>query len=258
MEQTVKLKSINWSLIYTTIILVIVILLFTLVFLRTIKTNDEVGQIIGYTFWIILPLYLYSWFKAKHFILLPAIGFFSAIIFLNFGPQSAKDIFAVMSLLFSISILYILVSEHKQTLRHRKLLEIAAKPIDEIADGFTQRPFPVGNVPHQKSDLNNFANFLKKHKIAIPFIETNNAILCFPENWYNRQFQTSGSYLNDTRVTFNSNGDVTSVINKIDYSKYKDQLTFDQLCASFGNLFITFFNDYQKGHGYKILDKIKK
>ena len=148
-------------------------------------------------------------------------------------------------------------SAHKYTLLHRKILELAAKPVDEAADGFTQRPFPLDKFAYQRSELNNFAYFLKKYKIALPFKETNNIILCFPENWYNRKFHTNGSYLNDTRITFNSDGNVITAISKKDYHKYKEELTFDQLCTSFGNLLISFLEDYQNGNENKILEKIK-
>jgi len=257
MEQTEKLKPINWGLIYSIVIVTLVIFLFALTFLRTIKTNDEVGRIIGYTFWVLMPFYIYFWFKTKQFILLPTIGFFTAIIFMNFGPLFLKDILAIISLTLSLTILYLLFSAHKYTLLHRKILELAAKPVDETADGFTQRPFPVDKIVYQKGELNNFANFLKKHKIAIPIMATNNAIFCFPDNWYNRKFHTNGNYLNDTRIIFNSDGNVTTAIAKRDYQRYKEELTFDQLCAALGNLFISFLKYYQNGNEKIILEKIK-
>ena len=41
------------------------------------------------------------------------------------------------------------------------------------------------------------------------------------------------------------------------YEKFKDELTFDKLCQSLGDLFKEFFLLHQKGEEDKILEKLK-
>ena len=57
-------------------------------------------------------------------------------------------------------------------------------------------------------------------------------------------------------VSFNLDGKVTLNIGKIDYLKYKEQLTFDQLCESLGTLFIDFLELFKKGEGTRIIDRM--
>ena len=75
-------------------------------------------------------------------------------------------------------------------------------------------------------------------------------------------FPWAGS--NSSRI--NQQGDVIiSVFNttntstrnaKKDYQKYKEEFTFDRLCASLGNVFMEFLELYQKGRGREIIDKL--
>lgn len=41
-----------------------------------------------------------------------------------------------------------------------------------------------------------------------------------------------------------------------DYLNFKEALSFDQLCASLGNLFIEFIETYLRGEGVRIIDKM--
>jgi hypothetical protein len=67
-----------------------------------------------------------------------------------------------------------------------------------------------------------------------------------------------GSYLDDTRVIFQFNGQVSAHITEKDYKKYQEELTFDQLCSSLGNMFIEFMEMFKNGEGDLILEKIKR
>ncbi len=66
-----------------------------------------------------------------------------------------------------------------------------------------------------------------------------------------------GTYLDDTRINFAFGGNVSANISEKDYKKYKNELTFDQLCHSMGNLFIEFFDYFKSGESSKIINKLK-
>ena len=57
-------------------------------------------------------------------------------------------------------------------------------------------------------------------------------------------------------IAFDFNGDIFVNVGKNDYLKYKDQLTFDQLCESLGQLFIEFLELFKKGEGVRIIDRM--
>jgi hypothetical protein len=66
----------------------------------------------------------------------------------------------------------------------------------------------------------------------------------------------SGDYSNDSYVAFGFNGEITVNIAKKDYKKYKEELTFDRLCSSFGNLFREFLELFQRGESRTIIDRL--
>jgi hypothetical protein len=146
----------------------------------------------------------------------------------------------------------------KHTAQYRRILELAARPVDDVKNGFTQRPYPLGKAVYSKGEIFGFAEFLKSSLIAIPFVESNGITLAFPEDWLGRLYDMHGSYLDDTRVIFQFNGQVSAHITKKDYNKYQEELTFDQLCSSLGNMFIEFLELFIDGASDRILEKIKR
>jgi len=257
MKQSTKLKPINWSLIYSLIIVSLVIFLFGFVFMKTRMLKHEVDRIFEYFFMIALPIYIFFWFRLKQFIFLPLIIFFALLIMMVFTPPPFKDILVFASLFLSGYNLYVWFISHKHTLHHRKILELAAAPVSDTTDGFTQRPFPVGQITYSKADLYSFGKLLKKLKIAIPLTERDSVILSLPQDWFGRLWHVQGSYHDDTRVVFKFDGTVSAVISEKDYKKYKDQLTFDQLCAAFGNQFVEFLEFFRNGQSTQIVEKLK-
>jgi hypothetical protein len=41
-----------------------------------------------------------------------------------------------------------------------------------------------------------------------------------------------------------------------DYLDYREPLAFDQLCTSLGQVFIAFFELYNKGEGVRVIDRM--
>ena len=63
-----------------------------------------------------------------------------------------------------LAYLYLLAT-HKMTWRYRDILQLAAKPINETADGFTPRPFPAGTASFTKEEMIQFGNYLAMYII---------------------------------------------------------------------------------------------
>ena len=68
----------------------------------------------------------------------------------------------------------------------------------------------------------------------------------------------AGSHLKKlSYVAFNKDGNISVHISERDYREYKNQLSFDQLCASFSTLFKQFLEYYKEGNEDRIKNELK-
>ena len=174
-----------------------------------------------------------------------------------FGIQGSHPITIIQCsvvILLMIWVLY-LVFARKLKWRTREVLELAALPVQETSAGYTQRPFPVGQVSSTQREKREFAAFLHKNLIAIPYVENGSVVLSINSK-FARQIGLLTDYLDTTWVRFDKDGNVTVNISRSDYLKYKDELSFDLLCGSLGGLFIEFHDQFLAGNGIRILDTI--
>lgn len=256
MKQATKLKPAHWG--RGVVFGVIGLVLFTSVFviIRTTMAERMADVLCGIIYLGVTAVCLFAWIKNKQVHILP-------IMLLNL--MVALDFFAGLEMLMMIInvflvplLIYMFFVFLKHMAHYRRILELAARPVDDAQNGFTQRPYPSGKAVYSKGEIFGFAEFLKSRLIAIPFVESNGITLAFPEDWLGRLYDMHGSYLDDTRVIFQFNGQVSAHITEKDYKKYQEELTFDQLCSSLGNMFIEFMELYKNGEGDLILEKIKR
>jgi hypothetical protein len=137
------------------------------------------------------------------------------------------------------------------------VLELAGKRVNEIKNGFTNRPYPVGKYVFSQDELRVFADELKKYEIAESNISEDKTIFIFSRIFHSSSFNRYKHILNKTtHISFDSEGNMTVFIAKKDYEKYKEELTFDQLCQSLGELFMEFFAMYKDGKMDKVLEML--
>lgn len=174
-----------------------------------------------------------------------------------FGFQMTNLILISMSIIVVILFIWVLflLFTRKLKWRSREILELAALPVEETFAGFTQRPFPVGQVSRPGTTVINFASFIHKKLIAIPYIENGSVVLSVNSKLA-RQIGLLTDYLDTTWVRFDKDGNVSVYISRADYNMYKDSLSFDQLCSSLGNLFIEFFDQFVAGEEQQILSRL--
>ena len=125
--------------------------------------------------------------------------------------------------------------------RRREVLELAAYPVDEAKNGFTGRPKPAGDAEYSKNQILEFAKFLSKNLVAIPYVEKEKVVMVITKNRLNHLLNLKNEYSDETYIQFDYYGNVTVNIIKQDYLEYKDALSFDQLSDSLGELFKEFF-----------------
>jgi len=162
---------------------------------------------------------------------------------LTFLPPLAghpwHNVFAVASAVFLFIHIGILISK-RINWRYREILELAARPVEDISNGFTSRPFPSGQADFTRKDAVVLARFLLKHVAVFPFFETDRVVFVIPRYMWAYLLFPKRNYDNGTYVALYDSGQITVRIARIDYESFKEELTFDQLCASLGNLFKQF------------------
>lgn len=139
----------------------------------------------------------------------------------------------------------------------RDILELAAKPVVGISDGYTGRPYPAGKARYSKEEILDFSKFLHKHFIATAYTDDNGVKLVFSNGFFQYIPFWKPNWQKVTYMTFDFNGNFSVFIAKKHYREYALELTFDQLCNSFGDVIAGLLEDYKKGKTHKILSKVR-
>lgn len=250
MNVSTKLKPVNWA----AIIAGFIFLTFFFIILRNILSYEAKIKIFGIFFLVAALISLIIFLKTKQ--LLSIIMMLIALMWTFSYLFDYKGIFFVLPTLLLLTFYFYLgFIDSKYNSHYRQILELAAKPVNEAGDGFTPRPFPAGELHFSKDDISGFAKFLKEQRIALPFFEENGIILIIKD--YEKYLFKKPTLENDSYISFAYDGSVTVKISKKDYRRYKEELTFDQLCESLGNLFKTFLKYFREGEKAKILAMLK-
>ena len=174
---------------------------------------------------------------------------------LVFPPISR--IFLVWMLLSWVWLFYKMVT-NQTTWKGSRILELAALGVEPTNNAYTERPFPIGKTDFTKDEIAALAQFLQKNIISV-YHNDNGKIYIVPTNnkaAMSLLFRNEFNVIEDTWISFDPEGEVTVHISRKSYLSYKENLALDQLCNNLGNLFIEFMEDYRKGEGVRVLDKI--
>ena len=181
-------------------------------------------------------------------------GSHHGIFFLN---EHLTPLFGFAAILFGVWMQILLFSK-KFKWRGREILELAAQPVQDITNGFTERPRPSGKVTVSREDVLAFAQFASRNLIAMPYMEPDRVVLvpATMAQSFRHLYPWPHDYRVDTWVSIGSDGNVDVHLAKDDYLKFKDSLSFDQLCESLGQLFTEFLDMFQKGEAIRIIDRL--
>lgn len=255
MKEVSKLKPTRWVQANVVGIISVVVFFTLFAMIRSISSQETADMISGLLYSGIAAFLIFLWFKSHHAHLLPLL-IMIVLITVHFFT-GIQVIVIIANVLLLTLFIYMITLFLKHTYLFRRVLELASKSVTSAENGFTTRPHYSGQSEYSQGEINGFAKFLEENTIAIPFKDSEGIIISFPEDWVGRKLDVHGSYMDDTLITFSYDGNVSAVMSKKDYAKYTDQLTFDQLCTSFGSLFIEFLELYKNGETDKIMEKIK-
>ena len=221
---------------------------------------------------MVLSFGLYSVFSILAYLRTRNIAYFAAFLFQSFmaiyfltvplgmmpiGTKAQAGFFYFCGLIVGVWLVYLMVTR-KGKWKGKYIFELAARQVDESVNRFTERPRPTGKIEYTKSELFGFAEFVRRNLIAIPYVE-NNKIVFVPVTMgdeYLFLLGLAGNYNYHSWISFDFEGNVSASISKKDYMAFTEELAFDQLCDSLGNLFIEFMEYYKKNETERILHRI--
>lgn len=170
------------------------------------------------------------------------------------------DEFKVGLLFFYVFMFWMMYVGYQKKLkfRGREIMELAAWDVEEGVETYTERPRPAGVVDYGKYDIIDFGNHLKKNLVCMPFLEENRVLLVPVKmgDEFEFLYKPNYDYLSKTWISFDFDGQVSVHISRKDYLDYKDDLAFDHLCESLGQLMITFADFYMRGDKVRITDRL--
>ena len=142
--------------------------------------------------------------------------------------------------------------------RGQEIFELAAMSVEDTGNSFTSRPRPTGQISISKTEMIRFIDFITTNLIAFAFREENRIVfvLGLPGNDTSYILGLKKDYNKDTWVAIDYDGKVTVNITQEDYLLFKQDLDFDQLCQSVGNVFIEFLNLSRDGKESQIIDRM--
>jgi hypothetical protein len=189
------------------------------------------------------------------------------IIFIEVRPYG-RDMFHlgdearflfIWVLLFMIWLLYLLITKRAKW-RGRDIMEAAAEEVGAGEFSYTPRPRPVGKLVYTKEQVLGFASYLKRNMIAMPYNMHDQVVFVLVKmgEEYSILYGPSVDIWDRTWISFDFEGNVTVNISKAYYLDFRQDLSFDGLCESLGNLFTTFFGYYQKGQEARIIDHLNE
>jgi hypothetical protein len=142
--------------------------------------------------------------------------------------------------------------------RGQEIFELAAMSVEDTGNSFTARPRPTGQVVISKTEMIRFIDTITTNLIAFAFREEHRIVfvLGLPGNDTPYLLGLKKDYSKDTWVAIDYDGKVAVNITQEDYLLFKQDLDFDQLCQSVGNVFIEFLNLSQDGKESQIIDRM--
>jgi hypothetical protein len=166
-------------------------------------------------------------------------------------------VFLITTYGLMITMFYLAVNR-KLKWRGQEIFELAAMPIEDTGNNYTARPRPAGQADVTRTEMIRFVNFITSNLIAFAFREENRFVfvLPLPGNDTPYLLGLKKDYLDDTWVAIDFDGNVSVNITEEDYLLFKQDLNFDQLCESLGNVFIEFLEFSKQGQEQRIIDRM--
>ena len=178
-----------------------------------------------------------------------------SVISLFLTGTAIFTLFAWIITLLSLIWLIFMISNRDYKWRTRELLELAAMPVEEVKNGYTDRPMPTGKLDYKWEELIRFSNFIRRNLISVVYYENEKVVFGLNHSKF-KLITFSGDYSQDSWVAFDKQGNISVHISAENYRLFKDAYAFDQLCDTLGNVYADFFRLFQQGKESEILKRL--
>jgi hypothetical protein len=175
-----------------------------------------------------------------------SVGVIPGIIAVN-GNQLQVSLFMLLYFVFLISLLFLheKLPDNMDIRYFRNILRMAANPITDCRDGYTDRLYPMGKIEVKKMVIEEFGKFANYNLIATTYKENDKIILVLSNGWFQYIPFLKPAWEKVTYVALDDAGSYNVHIARKDYRVYKNDVTFDLLCASLGNLMMEIVKMYE-------------
>lgn len=228
----------------------------------------KVGIILVLLVFVMMSQYsFYAYYRTRNLTYLLSALFTSIYSgFLLFVPKAGvlsenKTIaFTCMFIAFAIGIAaFSQVLSGRFKWRGRDLFELIAQNVSTANNGFTSRPHPTGTLNYSKDEIEAFVNFMQSNLVGLAVRDGQKTFLVPVKRGYEPYmlFKPGNRLLESSWMAFQDDGQVSVHISKSDYLDFKEPLSFDELCVSYGALVEEFLEYFQRGEEIRIIDKLK-
>lgn len=136
----------------------------------------------------------------------------------------------------------------------KQLFRLAAQPVTSSDKGFTPRPFNAGISNFSKEQVTGLAQYLSGKMIACPYFSEKGVFMAFSMGKSPVKIKDPSEV---SYVSFEYSGNISVHIASADYTRFRNQLTFDRLCESMGKVFLRFMEDYANNQEGRIPATLK-
>ena len=136
----------------------------------------------------------------------------------------------------------------------RRLFNLASEHVHEASNGFTDRPYSACKTEYTKDEIRGFARFMGGKKIVKSIIQKKAVVLALSMGISPLK---EPDLQQISYVSFDYEGNISVHISEYDYNRFKEELTFDHLCASLSDVFMRFLEYYKKGLESRIIVELK-
>lgn len=211
-----------------------------------------------------IVLGIIQWYRYRNWIY-PALGFIVGITTAQVSflyPHSNSPGIVKMTYFISFIILVVFVVVNWNTIyfherfeiNSRRLFRLASQLIYRSENGFTERPYSGGRIECTRDELLGYTRYLHGNFIAMPFYYEDSICLSFSMN---KSLMVISDGKEVSHVITGFDGSISVKVSERDYLDYRTRLSFDQLCASIGDIFSRFLDYYRKGLESRIAIELK-
>ncbi|MCK4639017.1 MAG: hypothetical protein KAT33_06320 [Bacteroidales bacterium] len=207
----------------------------------------------------LIGLTVWHYFLATHF---EANIYMLQLLGIDISINPEDNPFSMLTWVINAVVLLILMAVTSPVLNKafkleksaRRIFKTAASTVFSATNGFTSRPYSAGYAEYTKDQIIGFTHYLSGKIIVFPVYRENGIYLTF-------SMRRSPLSINEpteiSYVYFDYEGKITVHISAKDYKRYKEELSFDQLCGSMSDVFKRFLNYYINNQESRIIPELK-